>query len=165
MICPSCGKENLAGVDICEFCYSALAGFEITASTPGFLRAKVLEEPIKNVGLREAITLPPSATAHEAIQAMKNQSCGCILVVKGQELAGILTERDILRKLSFPDIRLNEIHIENIMTPVPEVLTEDHLICHALNKMSIGRFRRVPIRRNDGTFTYFSARDALRYLF
>jgi CBS domain-containing protein len=162
MKCPSCGHENLEGYDFCENCLVSLVN---SSSTPRFLKSDVLKDPLKNAELRVSPIVKPSATVREAIRAMKEKKMGCLLIVNKQELVGIFTERDLLQKLSFPDDDLDGIKIKEVMTPAPEVLDEEQRISAVLNKMSMGNFRHVPIRKEDGSFTYFSVRDALQYLF
>ena len=60
---------------------------------------------------------------------------------------------------------LAEYSIRQLMTPSPEILSEDQTIALALNKMSMGNYRHVPIRRADGSIYMLSVGDVLRYVF
>jgi CBS domain-containing protein len=78
---------------------------------------------------------------------MREHHVGCVLVVDGDRLAGILTERDLLLKME--NIGLDE-PVARLMTPDPETLQLDDPIVWALNRMSVGGYRHVPLVDPDG---------------
>ena len=98
--------------------------------------------PIRYLNPRPPVTLPPTATVAEVIAVMREHRIGCVLVVEGDCLAGIITERDLLLKLDPADLTPA---IRDFMTPDPEVLAPEDPIVYALNKMSVGGFRHVPL--------------------
>ncbi len=107
----------------------------------------VLERPIRSLpGLQQPILLPRDASVRRAIERMNEASVGCVLVVdEGQRLAGILTERDVLTKVAPGPCDIDRVAVGDLMTPDPECLTLDDGIAYALNKMSVGGFRHVPL--------------------
>src|SRR5262249_6391816 len=156
MKCPACGFDNLQGADDCVECYTSL-----TAESLSVPRG-ALSDPIKKSGLREPITVKPTTSVLDVVQLMKKKKMGCALVVENVDLLGMFTERDILRNVSDPNADLEHLEVNQVMTPAPEVLNETESISLALNKMAMGNYRHVPVRREDGSYTYFSVRDALR---
>jgi CBS domain-containing protein len=110
--------------------------------TPRVLDQRMIREPIRQLQPRPPISLPPSATVGAAIELMREHRVGCILVVEGERLTGIITERDLLLKLD--EAALSR-PVRALMTPDPEVLGPDDPIVYALNKMSVGGFRHVPL--------------------
>jgi CBS domain-containing protein len=102
----------------------------------------MIREPIRYLGPRQPLSLPPGATVRDAIRMMREHRIGCVLVVEEERLTGIITERDLLLKLEDADV---DRPIRELMTPDPEVLTLDDPIVYALNKMSVGGFRHVPL--------------------
>jgi CBS domain-containing protein len=126
------------------------------------LDRQMLQEPIRRLEPRAPLAVPPSAPLAEAVRLMREHRVGCLLVVEGEQLVGIVTERDFLLKLDRPDL---ERPIAELMTPDPEVLTPDDPIVYALNKMSVGGFRHVPLvdaaRRPVGVV---SVKDIVDYL-
>ena len=109
---------------------------------PRVLDQRMIREPIRLLEPRRPVSLPPGASVREAIRVMREHRIGCVLVVEGERLAGIITERDLL-------LKLDETHfnrpIGDLMTRDPEVLTPEDPIVYALNKMSVGGFRHVPL--------------------
>src|SRR5262245_49294068 len=82
----------------------------------------VLREPIRRLDPRAPLTLPARATVRDAIRLMREHRVGCVLVVDGERLSGILTERDLLLKLEDASLTAS---IAGLMTPDPEVLGPD----------------------------------------
>jgi CBS domain-containing protein len=106
------------------------------------LDERMIREPIFVLRPRTPLSLPPSASVREAIRLMREHRIGCLLVVERERLAGILTERDLLLKLETASL---DRPVHEFMTPEPEVLAPTDPIVYALNKMSVGGFRHVPL--------------------
>ena len=106
------------------------------------LDQQMIREPIWQLNPRLPLTVPPEATLAEAIRCMRDHRVGCLLVVEKGRLTGILTERDLLLKLDSPDLGRS---VSELMTREPEVLAPGDPIVYALNKMSVGGFRHVPL--------------------
>jgi CBS domain-containing protein len=109
---------------------------------PRVLDQRMIREPIRFLEPRAPLSLPPTASVRDAVHMMREHRIGCLLVVEGDRLAGIITERDLLLKLEPGDGGRT---VRELMTPDPEVLTLDDPIVYALNKMSVGGFRHVPL--------------------
>jgi CBS domain-containing protein len=115
------------------------------------LGTTIMRRPIRGLPtLKEVLTLPADASVREAVMRMNEGQVGCVLVVEGDRLAGIFTERDVLTKLLSQTIDLDRTRLASVMTPDPECLTLDDRIAYALNKMSVGGFRHVPLIDDEG---------------
>ncbi|HYR97148.1 MAG TPA: CBS domain-containing protein [Candidatus Binatus sp.] len=110
--------------------------------TTRVLDQRMIREPIRSLGPPRPLSLPPGASIADAIRTMREHRVGCLLVVEESRLVGIITERDLLLKLEQGDLTRS---VRELMTPDPEVLTLDDPIVYALNKMSVGGFRHVPL--------------------
>jgi CBS domain-containing protein len=110
------------------------------------LDERMIREPIRLLNPRSPLALPPTATIADAVRTMREHRIGCLLVVENDRLAGILTERDLLLKLERADL---DRPVRDLMTPEPEVLSPEDPIVYALNKMSVGGFRHVPLVDDD----------------
>jgi CBS domain-containing protein len=95
---------------------------------------------------------------------MAGQKIGCIIVVDGQTVAGIFSERDALLRLGVDAPQLWDRPIREFMTPQPETLEADDKIAFALHKMDVGGYRHVPILKDGRLEGVISVRDILRYL-
>jgi len=87
----------------------------------------------------------PDASVYEAIEMMANKGCGALLVMNGQELVGIVSERDYARKVILAGRSSKSMSVQEIMsTPV---LTSDrsHKIEQCLSMMTDNRIRHLPV--------------------
>ena len=81
---------------------------------------------------------------------MREAKVGSILIMDGDKLAGIFTERDVLYKVTASEQPIKDIKIEELMTPNPTTLRGAHRLAHALNKMSLDGCRHIPILTKSG---------------
>lgn len=90
---------------------------------------------------------------------------GAILIVDDNKLVGLFSERDVLTRVVAQGRIPAETPIVDVMTPDPECLCFDDEIVFALNKMTVGGFRHVPILDEDGAPTaVVSMRDVVDHI-
>ena len=96
---------------------------------------------------------------------MNEHRIGCVLVVEAGRLVGIFTERDVLTKVVTAGRDIDTTPVGEVMTRDPECLTLDDGIAYALNMMSVGGFRHIPLVDADGYPTGMVAmRDIVDYI-
>jgi CBS domain-containing protein len=100
---------------------------------------------------------------------MQREHRGCVLVTEDGSLAsplvGIFTERDVLLRIVDRGKNPATLPLEAVMTTDPEVLNLNGTIAHALNKMSVGGFRHVPVVDEDNRPVFvISVRDIVEFL-
>ncbi|RMF07362.1 MAG: CBS domain-containing protein [Candidatus Neomarinimicrobiota bacterium] len=110
-----------------------------------FQEAISLDDPISSLEVSHPVTVPLGASIREVVEKLHEKSAGCVLVVKKDKLAGIMTERDILLKITGNGYDFDQIKVDDFMTPNPESLKMTDPVAFALNKMYVGGFRNVPI--------------------
>ena len=117
-------------------------------------------------GLNEAVvSLDRSATVADAVNAMIENRMGALLIVEDGKLYGLFSERDVLTRVVAQGRVPAETPITDVMTPDPECLSFDDEIVFALNKMTVGGFRHIPILDNDGTaIAVVSMRDVVAHI-
>ena len=110
------------------------------------LDSMTLQEPIQHLDLRAAaVCVEEETEVAEAIRLMQKHHIGCVLVQAEGVLVGIFTERDVIHKLLRTAKDLRAVPVGAFMTPDPETLTLSDSIAFALNKMSVGGFRHIPL--------------------
>ncbi|GBD25090.1 Arabinose 5-phosphate isomerase KdsD [bacterium HR30] len=110
------------------------------------LGAQVLGLPIKELStLKPPVCVPREASLREAIRRMNESGVGCVLIEDHGRLCGIFTERDVLTKVVGQPLDLDHEQVQAFMTPDPEVLSPDDRVSFALNLMTVGGFRHVPL--------------------
>lgn len=128
------------------------------------IRGAILSTTISELTLREPIVVEAAASAVAAVNAMNEHRTGCVLVQKEGRLVGIFTERDVLRRVVFRE-ESRTVKVEAVMTRDPETLEPTETIAFALNKMSVGGFRHIPIVDRCGKpVGVLSVRDLVDFL-
>jgi CBS domain-containing protein len=110
---------------------------------------------------QELITAPKSMPVGEAARLMKSHNVGAILVVEGDKLAGVFTERDALFRVVAEGRDANTTQLGAVMTPNPKTIPADSPFAHALQMMYEGGFRTLPVVEDGRPVGLVSARDAL----
>lgn len=116
---------------------------------------------IREIMSTELVTVEPTATVAETATVMGEHHVGSALVLDGEALSGIFTERDIVRALS-QDFDAARHSISHYMTRNPTTVSPDSTIQEALNLMLTGGFRHLPVVDGDRTLGMVSMRDISR---
>jgi len=163
MYCPACSFENLPGTDRCEECLQPLMKLDTPQPGQG-LQQRIMEDAVSHLNPRPPIILPADVPVSTAIQTMKERSVGCVLALENDELAGILSERDLLHKLAGTRVISDQIRLKDVMTTRLVTLGPEDSIRFALYQMSVGGFRHIPIVKDKQPVGIISIRDVLRYI-
>ena len=115
--------------------------------------------------LHQAVTCEPQTTVRQTIESMQRERIGCMLIVDQGRLVGIFTERDVLTKVAAQDVDLDHTPVSALMTRDPEALGMDNELVYALNQMSVGGYRHIPLLNEQGDLAgVVSVRDIVHYL-
>jgi CBS domain-containing protein len=128
------------------------------------LDQRMIREPIRLLRPkpRAPLTLGPDDSVEGAWRLMRDERVGCVLVVDNGALVGIVSERDLLMRADEPR---SARPLREVMTPDPETLSPDDPIVYALNKMSVGGFRHVPLVDGAGSpVGVVSVKDVVNYI-
>ena len=165
MLCPSCGHDNIEGLDRCDECLTPLSKLDVPRADGAVgLARSVMEDNLSFLEPEETPTVSPDTPTLEVIQLMKAARSGCALMLEGDKVVGIFTEHDVLHRMFGIDRTPLNVPVRELMSPNPEWLHESDSVATALNKMSLGRYRHIPVVKNDGTFTVASIRSVLKYI-
>lgn len=123
--------------------------YEESKGTPKVFDENTIKAPIRSLDLHKLIMVEEGTSIAQALDIMKKNRIGCVLVVKNEKLTGIFTERDILMKIVGNRFNLSNMPVETFMTRDPECLQLDDMIAFALNRMHIGGFRHIPLVDED----------------
>jgi signal-transduction protein with cAMP-binding, CBS, and nucleotidyltransferase domain len=163
MICPSCSHDNVSGTDRCEECLTPLFDLDTPRADTEGLSRSVMEDDLRQLE-QEFLGVSPDTSAREVIEKMKESRVGCALVLEDGKLIGIFTERDLLNKLTGKKATSPTTAIKDLMSANPETLQETDSVATAVNKMSMGRYRHIPVRKADGTYSVTSIKHVLKYI-
>ena len=163
MICPSCGYDNIEGADRCEECVTSLRNVVVAQPGRQGMARFVMEDDISQLD-QEFLSVAPDTPTTEVVRKMKEAGLGCALVLENGKLVGIFTERDLLDKLTGKDARPDDTAVRDLMSVNPDFLSERDSVAIAVNKMSMGRYRHLPIRKADGSYSVTSIKNVLKYI-
>jgi CBS domain-containing protein len=109
---------------------------------------------------RDLLTVDPDAPLAEAARRMASRGVGAVVVLDGDRLTGILTERDVLKAVAggFKP----EACVRDWMTRHPETIESDDTTDHAAALMIHGGFRHLPVVDAGRTVGILSIRDLMR---
>jgi len=94
---------------------------------------------VKGVMVEEVITVKPSTTVREAVALMNENEIGCLIVTKKGKPVGIITERDILKKIVCQSKNPGRVKVSEIMS-APLVVGKDN--------MDLGDAARLMLKQN-----------------
>jgi len=100
---------------------------------------------------------------------MQSEHRGCVIVTDdgtpSSKLSGIFTERDVLFRIVDQGRNPATLPLADVMTPDPEVLPVRSTVAYALNKMSLGGFRHLPVVDEEHRPVFVvSVRDVVGFL-
>ena len=129
----------------------------------------LLREPLQSLPVRQPVVFATSDTVTEAMRAMPQEHRGCVIVTDdgtpSSKLLGIFPERDVLFRIVDQGRNPATLPLADVMTADPEVLPNNSTVAHALNKMSLGGFRHIPVVDEEHRPTFVvSVRDVVDYL-
>jgi CBS domain-containing protein len=107
---------------------------------------------------REVATLPAEATARDAADAMKARAVGSLVVLRGEEPVGILTDRDLLERVVADGRDAGTTSAADVMSQPLQVAEPEDPLDRVVELMSARGIRRVPVVR-DGVLIGLVALD------
>ncbi|HEX9049049.1 MAG TPA: CBS domain-containing protein [Anaeromyxobacter sp.] len=126
-----------------------------------------LQTSIAEVERTAPVTVPPDAPVARAVELMRARKVSAVLVVeraRARRLVGIFTERDLVTR-ALPARGWAKARVERFMTRAPEALRARDPIAYAVNKMTLGGFRHVPVVDDAGRPAgMVSAGDVLQFV-
>jgi len=121
------------------------------------------DEGIGVVMRPSVVSIEPSATLREAARALGAADVGTLAIMDGPEVAGIVSERDLVRALAGgadPD----EMTVSHVVTTDPRYLTPGDRAITALEIMLLAKVRHLPVIDEGELVGIVSIRDVARTL-
>src|SRR5205809_272183 len=99
----------------------------------------------------------------QAIEAMRKDEGGCVIISDDGRVAGIFTERDLLTKVVGENVDLDS-PIRQWMQPAVETLTREATVGDAVRLMNERSFRNIPLVKKGELAGSISVFDIITYL-
>ncbi|CCQ73020.1 cyclic nucleotide-binding/CBS domain-containing protein [Magnetospira sp. QH-2] len=111
------------------------------------------------VQFQTACALSPSDSARAAAECMAERNVAASVVLEDGNLVGIVTERDLTRKVVATGNTPDATTLAEIMTPNPDTLSPDDTAYSALRLMQTRHVRHLPVVDNGQVVSMVSIRD------
>lgn len=113
---------------------------------------------------REVHTVSPAATVYEAVDRMVRHNVGSLLVVEGDEIHGIITERDYLREIVLKGRTSRDTPVREVMTTRVVCVCPDDTIEGCMAIMTEKRIRHLPVLEGGQLTGIISIGDVVKRL-
>jgi len=110
----------------------------------------------------ELHAIGPDAPVLEAIKQMAQQRIGALLVMEGDRLVGILSERDYARKVVLQGRSSKETPVRDIMTAQVVSVAPDDTCDHCMQLVTNRRIRHLPVLDGDTVVGVVSIGDLVK---
>jgi len=108
------------------------------------LARNLMIESVSRLHPTSPLHVQPTQTVAQAVDLMRREEVGCLLVCAEERLLGIFTERDLMRRVLAPGKPLSD-PVSSYMTPNPVVVNPKEPIGAAVRLMEEGGYRHLPV--------------------
>lgn len=108
-------------------------------------------------------SLPPSATAFDAIAVMAEKQVGALPIMDGETLLGIVSERDYARKVILKGKSSRETPVIEIMSSPVLTVTPSHTVEECMRIVTEKRIRHLPVVDNGRVVGIVSVGDLVKW--
>ena len=107
-------------------------------------------------------SVDPDAPVLEAIRLMAERSVGALLVMKNQQLLGVVSERDYARKVILRGLTSSDTPVRQIMSAPVLTIGPDRSVHECMQMMTDKRIRHLPVVEGDRVIGVLSIGDLVR---
>lgn len=135
--------------------------------TPGSLPVTLMNAPISAILDRKGshvYSVSPTMTVGEAVAEMNRHRVGSVMVIDRGRLAGIFTERDVLRRVVGPGIDPRHTKVSEVMTAEVITITPQVTIEETMRLFTERRCRHLPVLEDGHLVGTISIGDITRWI-
>lgn len=112
----------------------------------------------------KVFSIGPDQTLHDAVVILRDRKIGALMVCdEGGALVGILSERDIVRKLAEAPGQTLPNKVSDVMTAKVETCNPGETLVSVLRRMTQGRFRHMPVEDSSGLIGMLTIGDVVNF--
>ena len=112
---------------------------------------------------KELISVSPDTGIRDAISKMAEKSAGTALVMDGNKLVGIFSERDVIRKVYLQD-KCSKTKVSEIMSTKLTTVKADTTLESCMEMMTEKRIRHLPVMSGDQVIGVISIGDIVKFM-
>jgi CBS domain-containing protein len=123
---------------------------------------KTAADLLKSKAHQSVHTISPAASVFDAVKRMADKDIGALLVMEGEAVAGIITERDYARKIALMSRSSKETTVREIMTSTVMYVRPDQTSEDCMVLMTENRLRHLPVMDGDKLLGLISIGDLVK---
>jgi CBS domain-containing protein len=110
----------------------------------------------------QVYAISPDAMVYEALQMMADKNVGALMVIEGDTVAGLISERDYARKIVLKGKLSKDVPVREIMTADIVRIGPDDDVEYCMELMTDKRVRHLPVFKNDRLMGIISIGDIVK---
>jgi len=124
----------------------------------------VYDIPAGTIARRNLVDVDENSSVLEAVRRMVEESRGSVMVTKGGVRVGIMTERDLLRKVLARGLDPSETLVKDVMSSHPVTIGQERPLREAIDLMNRKGVRRMLVTDNGKIVGIFTLRDIIKHM-
>jgi CBS domain-containing protein len=121
----------------------------------------ILDIKVGSLARHKLVTIEENESVQSAVKVMVDNNIGSLVVTKQRKPVGIVTERDMLKKVLGKGVDSRSAKVRDIMTADPITIDGDRPLADALDLMNRKGIRRMLVTENDEIVGIFTQRDVV----
>ena len=113
---------------------------------------------------RDVLTVDPDTSVREALEKMEDISAGTVVVMEGGAVVGMVSERDVIRKVVLQDQKIDKIKVRELMSTDLTTITPETSLDDCMQLITEKRIRHLPVLCNGSLCGIVSIGDVVKYL-
>jgi len=103
---------------------------------------------VKDVMITDVVTVEPNVNVRRAVRAMNDFEIGCLIVVEAGRVVGVLTERDVLKRVVDEGRNPDKTLVKEVMSKPPITINPDADLEDAIELMFKHKIKKLPVVEN-----------------
>jgi len=110
----------------------------------------------------QVYSVTPDTTVYDVLKVLAEKNIGAVLVMEGEKLVGVFSERDYARKIVLKGESSQNVKVKDVMTSVVACVNPDQPIEECMMLMTEKHVRHLPVMENDKLVGIISIGDVVK---
>jgi CBS domain-containing protein len=139
-----------------------LSGSKTSIPRFGEVQLMITVKDILKAKGNDVISIKPDATVYEALKIMADRNVGALVVLVGETVAGIMSERDYARKVILHGKSSREMQVQEIMTARVYYVRSEQSVQDCMAQMTTKHVRHLPVLEENRLVGIISIGDVVK---